>query len=93
MPRCTSTPRGRLDCSGGMGHTWGALSLQDTWQANEHTGGGGGKGRPSGAKARRGHSGIHMCHRKMVQVPSTVSDLGSHKSSGTLVLDDLSPRP
>ena len=20
-----------------MGHTWGALSLQDTWQANEHT--------------------------------------------------------
>lgn len=38
MPRCTSTPRGRLACSGGRGHTWGALSRQDTWQANEHTG-------------------------------------------------------
>lgn len=37
MPLCTSTPRGLLDCSGGMGHTWGALSLQDTWQENAHT--------------------------------------------------------
>lgn len=37
MPLCTSTPRGLLDCSGGMGHTWGALSLQAMWQAKEHT--------------------------------------------------------
>lgn len=37
MPLCTSTPRGLLDCSGGMGHTWGALSLQDTWQENAQT--------------------------------------------------------
>lgn len=80
MPRCTSTPRGRLDCSGGMGHTWGALSLQDTWQANEHTGEG--KGRPSGAKARRGHSGIHTCHRKRSRYPEQCLTLVPTKAQG-----------
>ena len=38
MPLCTSMPSGLLACSGGMGHTRGALSLQDTWQMKEHTG-------------------------------------------------------
>lgn len=58
MPLCTSTPSGRLDCSGGMGHTWGALSLQATWQAKEHTGkaqGWGGGGR-HGRQSLRGRT-------------------------------------
>lgn len=45
MPLCTSIPRGLLACSGGMGQTWGALSLQDTWQMKEHTKRGSGKER------------------------------------------------
>lgn len=37
MPFCGSIPKGPLVCSGGIGHTAGALSAQVTWQENPHT--------------------------------------------------------
>lgn len=37
MPFWGSIPKGPLVCSGGMGHTAGALSAQVTWQENPHT--------------------------------------------------------
>lgn len=37
MPRWTSMPCGLFACSAGIGQSWGAWSLQVTWQMKEHS--------------------------------------------------------